>query len=97
MQGLWSFVYPKIRNMDVANIESENVPEDLKLLWKTKHETATGVRQRTEAVLDAAAAGGCAPGRQRCRSIPAEAAASKRMLGHAIERLDIPNGVALLI
>ncbi|MGC9163966.1 MAG: tyrosine-type recombinase/integrase, partial [Thiomonas sp.] len=53
---LATYAFPIIGDMDVATIDTEHVLAVLQPIWTTKHETATRLRQRIEAVLDAAAA-----------------------------------------
>ncbi|MGC9164083.1 MAG: tyrosine-type recombinase/integrase, partial [Thiomonas sp.] len=53
---LETFAYPTIGELDVSTIDTEHVLAVLRPIWQDKHETATRVRQRIEAVLDAAAA-----------------------------------------
>lgn len=53
---LKTFAYPTIGDLDVSAIDTEHVLAILKPIWTGKHETATRVRQRIEAVLDAASA-----------------------------------------
>ncbi len=51
-----TYAYPIIGNMDVAEVDTEHILAVLQPIWTGKHETATRLRQRIEAVLDAAAA-----------------------------------------
>ena len=53
---LETYAFPVIGNLDVSQVEVEHVLKILSPIWTTKTETATRVRQRIEAVLDAAAA-----------------------------------------
>jgi len=53
---LQTYAYPAIGDLDVSAIDTEHVLAILKPIWTAKHETATRLRQRIEAVLDAAAA-----------------------------------------
>ena len=53
---LTTYVFPAIGSLDVAAVDTEHVLKILKPIWTTKTETATRVRQRIEAVLNAAAA-----------------------------------------
>lgn len=53
---LKTFAYPTIGDLDVSAIDTEHVLAVLKPIWTEKHETATRLRQRIEAVLDAASA-----------------------------------------
>ena len=55
---LTQYAYPVLGKLHVKDIETEHVLKVLKPIWKEKHETATRLRQRIEAVLDAAAAKG---------------------------------------
>ena len=51
---LGTYAYPVIGERDVADIDTAAVLEVLNPIWKDKHETATRLRQRIEAVLTAA-------------------------------------------
>lgn len=51
---LEAYAFPKIGSRDVATIDTEAVLDVLNPIWKEKHETATRLRQRIEAVLTAA-------------------------------------------
>lgn len=53
---LQRYAYPVLGDMDVAAIGVEHVLRVLRPIWDEKPETASRVRQRIEAVLDAAAA-----------------------------------------
>lgn len=53
---LETYVFPTIGDTDVALVDTSHVLEILNPIWNTKAETATRVRQRIEAVLNAAAA-----------------------------------------
>jgi integrase len=53
-QTLAQFAYPKLGELPVAAIEVEPVRAALAPIWETKTETATRLRSRIEAVLDAA-------------------------------------------
>jgi integrase len=53
---LETYAFPVIGAMPVADVETEHVLRVLQPLWADKHETATRLRQRIEAVLDAATA-----------------------------------------
>jgi integrase len=68
--------YPVLGNLRVAEIDRSHVLKVIEPLWHTKPETASRVRQRIEAVLDAAAARG-----QRSTENPARWAALKPVLG----------------
>lgn len=59
---LETYAKPTIGALRVDAIETEHVLEVLRPIWKTKTETATRVRQRIEAVLDAASAKKQRPG-----------------------------------
>lgn len=50
------YAYPVLGDLDVAKITTEDVLTVLKPIWTQKHETATRLRQRIEAVMDAATA-----------------------------------------
>lgn len=54
--SLEKFVYPKLGELDVSAIDTDHILDVLKPIWTEKHETATRVRQRIEAVIDAATA-----------------------------------------
>lgn len=51
---LETYAYPTLQSRDVASITTEDVLAVLTPIWKDKHETATRLRQRMEAVLMAA-------------------------------------------
>ncbi|MDE2462302.1 MAG: integrase arm-type DNA-binding domain-containing protein [Alphaproteobacteria bacterium] len=51
---LETYAYPVIGSRDVSTIDTAAVLDVLNPLWTTKHETATRLRQRIEAVLTAA-------------------------------------------
>ena len=51
---LETYAYPTIGTRDVATVDTAAVLEVLQPIWSTKHETATRLRQRIEAVLTAA-------------------------------------------
>lgn len=53
---LATYAFPVFGDLDVAAIDTEHVLAALQPIWTAKHETATRLRQRIEAVLDAAAA-----------------------------------------
>lgn len=57
-----TYAMPKLGKLDVAKIETEHVLAALRPIWTTKHETATRLRQRIEAVLSAASARGLRSG-----------------------------------
>jgi integrase len=59
---LSKYAYPTIGNMAVDRIMTADVKAVLDPIWTTKTETATRVRQRIEAVLDAAKAQGLRSG-----------------------------------
>lgn len=80
---LETYAKPTIGEMPVDEIHTEHVLAVLRPLWATKTETATRVRQRIEAVLDAAAAK---------RHRPAENPA--RWRGHLAKLLPKPSKVA---
>ena len=54
--SLASFVYPVIGDLPVQDVSTEHVLAILRPIWSTKSETASRVRGRIEAVLDAARA-----------------------------------------
>jgi integrase len=49
---LAQYAYPKIGHMTVAEISPADVLRVIEPIWKSKHETASRVRQRIERVLD---------------------------------------------
>jgi len=51
---LETYAYPVIGSRDVSTIDTAAVLDVLNPIWSTKHETATRLRQRLEAVLTAA-------------------------------------------
>ncbi len=53
---LETYAYPTLGDLDVATIDTEHVLQVLRPIWTAKHETATRLRQRMEAVMDAATA-----------------------------------------
>ena len=55
---LATYAYPVLGDLPVDDITTEHVLEVLRPIWVEKHETATRLRQRIEAVLDAARARG---------------------------------------
>lgn len=59
---LATYAYPKLGDRDVRMIDVAAVLDVLRSIWTTKPETASRVRQRVEAVLDAAAAKGARDG-----------------------------------
>lgn len=56
VRTLETYASPVIGSMHVGDIDTPHVLRVLQPIWNTKHETATRVRQRIEAVLDAATA-----------------------------------------
>lgn len=57
-----NYAYPRIGKRPVGDIESADVVKILEPIWESKHETATRVRARIEAVLEWCIAGGHRPG-----------------------------------
>jgi integrase len=55
---LRAYAFPVFGNKPVAEVTTDNVLATLEPIWQAKHETATRVRQRIEAVLSAAKAWG---------------------------------------
>lgn len=53
---LETYAYPTLGSLDVADIDTEHILKVLQPIWTAKHETATRLRQRMEAVMDAATA-----------------------------------------
>ncbi len=51
-----TYAFPKIGDLDIAKITTDDILAVLKPIWTEKHETATRLRQRVEAVMDAATA-----------------------------------------
>lgn len=64
---LRTYAFPVIGAMDVSQITVEHVLRCLTPIWTTKPETASRLRQRIEAVLDAAAAKGLRQGENPAR------------------------------
>ena len=64
---LATYAYPVIGSMPVGEVETVHVLAILEPIWSTKPETATRVRGRIEAVLDAAAARGLRTGENPAR------------------------------
>ena len=62
ISSLRTYAYPKFGDKAVADVTTDDVLAVLSPIWKVKHETATRVRQRTEAVLSAAKARGLRSG-----------------------------------
>jgi integrase len=59
---LRAYAFPVFGNKPVAEVTTDNVLATLEPIWQAKHETATRVRQRIEAVLSAAKARGLRTG-----------------------------------
>nr|WP_232054554.1 site-specific integrase [Thiomonas sp. Bio17B3] len=59
---LRAYAFPKFGSKPVAEVTTEDVLSALSPIWKDKHETATRLRQRIEAVLSAAKARGLRTG-----------------------------------
>jgi len=62
-RGQWpttmaKYVFPVFGDVPIDDVSRDHVLEVLEPIWQTKHETATRVRQRIEAVCDYAAARG---------------------------------------
>lgn len=64
---LSTYANPLIGNMSVAAITTDHVLAVLRPIWESKHETAGRLRQRIEAVLDAAIARGLRDGMNPAR------------------------------
>lgn len=64
---LLTYAKPTIGALRIDEIETEHVLQVLRPIWATKTETATRVRQRIEAILDAAAAKKQRPGENPAR------------------------------
>jgi integrase len=60
---LRAYAFPVFGNKSVAEVTTDNVLATLEPIWQAKHETATRVRQRIEAVLSAAKARGLRTGK----------------------------------
>lgn len=82
MSTLTQYAYPEIGEMSVANIATDDVLRVLRPIWGRIPETASRVRQRIEAVLDAAKVRGWRDGEN-----PA------RWKGHLAGELPPPNKV----
>ena len=70
------YAFPQIGNVAVADVDRPGVLAVLEPIWHAKHETARRVRQRIEAVLDAAHVRG-----QRTAENPARRLALRPVLG----------------
>lgn len=64
---LKAYVYPVVGDMPVSEITAEHVLQILKPIWNNKTETATRVRMRIEAILDAAKVKGLRQGENPAR------------------------------
>ncbi|MFC0205871.1 tyrosine-type recombinase/integrase [Novosphingobium soli] len=64
---LKTYVYPVVGDMPVGEINAEHVLQILKPIWNNKTETATRVRMRIEAILDAAKVKGLRQGENPAR------------------------------
>lgn len=88
--SLKSYVYPVFGDKAVNEVGVEDVLRALRPIWTEKHETATRVRQRIEAVLDAAHAAGFRkmenPARWRGRLQHLLPSISKKTLGVTCQR-----------
>lgn len=61
------YVYPKIGDMSVADVDTPHVLSILEAIWREKPETASRVRGRIETILDAAKARGYRKGENPAR------------------------------
>lgn len=61
--SLATYVYPKIGNLRVCDVEAVHVAKVLEPIWLDKAETARRVRARIERIMDAAEAAGLRSGR----------------------------------
>ena len=59
---LKTYAFPELGGLPVAEVNTDSVLAVLGPIWQSKHETATRLRQRMEAVLDAAKARGLRSG-----------------------------------
>ena len=59
---LKTYAFERLGHLPVAEVDTEGVLAVLSPIWQSKHETATRLRQRMEAVLDAAKARGLRSG-----------------------------------
>lgn len=64
---LSTYAYPVIGDLPVAEVDTPHVIKVLEPIWRAKPETASRVRQRVEAVLDAAKARGFRKGENPAR------------------------------
>lgn len=64
---LSTYAYPVLGDLPVAEVETAHVIQVLEPIWRAKPETASRVRQRVEAVLDAAKARGFRKGENPAR------------------------------
>ena len=74
--SLERYAFPVLGNMAVADVDRAAMLRVLEPIWQTRHETARRVRQRIEAILDAAHARG-----QRGENNPARWLSLKPVLG----------------
>ena len=95
---LESYVYPVLGTMTVAEIETPAVLRVLQPIWHTKTETASRVRGRIEAILDAATAQGLREGPNPARwkghlalTLPARSKIAPRQHQKAVPIVEVPT------
>jgi len=95
---LESYVYPVLGTMTVAEIETPAVLRVLQPIWHTKTETASRVRGRIEAILDAATAQGLREGPNPARwkghlalTLPARSKIAPRQHQKAVPIAEVPT------
>lgn len=95
---LESYVYPVLGTMTLAEIETPAVLRVLQPIWHTKTETASRVRGRIEAILDAATAQGLREGPNPARwkghlalTLPARSKIAPRQHQKAVPILEVPT------
>jgi len=91
------YVYPKLGDMVVADIDTPAVLRVLQPIWHNKTETASRVRGRVEAILDAATAQGLREGPNPARwkghlalTLPARSKIAPRQHQKAVPVDDVP-------
>lgn len=94
---LEKYVHPTIGSMPVDKVATQDLMSILTPIWSTKTETATRVRQRVEAVLDAAKGQGLRTGSRKrvmaraVTSVSALSKASRDRLYDALDTLIVPR------
>jgi integrase len=95
---LESYVYPVLGTMTLAEIETPAVLRVLQPIWHIKTETASRVRGRIEAILDAATAQGLREGPNPARwkghlalTLPARSKIAPRQHQKAVPTVEVPT------